>query len=179
MNPASPPAVTMPTPTHLHDLPSGRTVHLLADAVTEQLQIRSPQGQVEVEIVLTPAGPVVRVHGGKLEFATPQDVSIRCRSFAVETEAAVTIRGQEMRVKTDAAIYLNGETVRLNCPEDGSLPSASAVSLLTSRTAVLPTSTAALPTAAAPPASPPTAMPMCGCGNDTRLPHDSSAATTN
>lgn len=91
-------------------LPSGRSVVVSATAAGERLAVCGPEGGVEVEIALTPNGPVVRVHGAKLEVTAAADVSIACDKFHVTAT--------EMRVRTEKSIHLNGETVRLNCTED-------------------------------------------------------------
>jgi hypothetical protein len=84
-------------------LPSGRSVIVrLADG-TEELEIRSPRGDVEVRIVLTEAGPVVRLSGARLELEAAETVAVRCRRFEVRAEGD---------------ICLDGATVRLNSPEE-------------------------------------------------------------
>lgn len=87
-------------------LPSGRSV-VLRVGDTEELEIRSPDGEVEVRIVLTDAGPVVRLRAARLEMETTESVDIRCRDF--------NVRADEMRVKTDGDIHMNAAVIRLNC----------------------------------------------------------------
>lgn len=87
-------------------LPSGRSV-VLRVGDTEELEIRSPDGEVEVRIVLTDAGPVVRLRAARLEMETTESVDIRCRDF--------NVRADEMRVKTDGDIHMNATVIRLNC----------------------------------------------------------------
>jgi hypothetical protein len=93
-------------PATTRQLPSGRSVVLrVGDA--EELEVRSPDGEVEVRIVLTPSGPVVRLRGARLELEAAESVDVRCRDF--------NVRADEMRVKTDGDIHMNAAVIRLNC----------------------------------------------------------------
>jgi hypothetical protein len=87
-------------------LPSGRSVVLrVGDA--EELEVRSPDGEVEVRIVLTDAGPVVRLRAARLEVESAESVDVRCKNF--------NVRAGEVRVKTDGDIHMNAGVIRLNC----------------------------------------------------------------
>lgn len=90
----------------LQHLPSGRSVAVRTDG-GEELVVYSPQGQVEVRVLLTPDGPVVRVGAARLEIAA-NSVAVECETFDVRA-------GGEIRLKSGGALRLNGETVRLNC----------------------------------------------------------------
>jgi hypothetical protein len=91
-------------------LPSGRSVQLKLDGAGEAIEVRSPGGEVEVRIAFTAAGPVVTVHGGRLELGAPE-VAIRCKTFEVEASAGV-------EVKTPGDIKMNGAMIRLNCTDE-------------------------------------------------------------
>ena len=104
-------------------LPSGRSVVVRVNDSKEELEVRSPQGDVEVRITLTESGPVVSLRGARLELESPEAVSVKCRSFEVSTTEGtqltsagdVNITGHELRVKTESDIHLNGGIIRLNC----------------------------------------------------------------
>jgi hypothetical protein len=89
----------------------------------EELEIRDAEGEVEVCVILTVEGPVVRVRGGRLELDAVDTIAVRCRRFEVQTAEStelgsagdVRIAGRELRVKTQDDIHLNGKFVRLNC----------------------------------------------------------------
>jgi hypothetical protein len=108
-------------PTRL--LPSGRSVVVKVTGGCEELEIRDAEGQLEVSVVLTTDGPVVRVRGGRLELDAVDTVDVRCRRFEVHTAEStdlsssgpVRITGEELRVKTEDDIHLNGQVIRLNC----------------------------------------------------------------
>jgi phage gp45-like len=84
-------------------LPSGRSVVVRLAGGAEELEIRSSRGDVEVRIVLTEAGPVVRLCGARLELDAAETVAVNCRRF-------------EVRATDD--ICLDGATIRLNSPEE-------------------------------------------------------------
>ncbi len=83
-------------------LPSGRSVVVRLAGGAEELEIRSPQGAVEVRILLTDSGPVVRLSGARLELDAAETVAVSCRRFEVRAEGD---------------ICLDGAMIRLNSPE--------------------------------------------------------------
>jgi phage gp45-like len=103
-------------------LPSGRSVVVRVDGGREELEVRSPQGDVEVRITLTDAGPVVCLRGARLELESPEAIAINCRKFEVTTqegtelksEGAVRIEANEMNIKTEDDIRLKGKIIHLN-----------------------------------------------------------------
>jgi hypothetical protein len=107
-------------------LPSGRVVSLSVRKDLEELQVKSPDGLLELRVVFGPEGPVVSLQCARLELSAPDRISVRCRKFEVQTAEAVEISGAEFRATTSGNIWLNGEKVYLNCErseesmEDGS-----------------------------------------------------------
>jgi hypothetical protein len=95
-------------------LPSGRSVVVRFGEEGEDLEVRSPEGDVEVRIELTDAGPVIRLCGARLELEAAA-VAVRCREFDVRAEGPLRMSGGELRVKTEEDIHLNGGVIRLNC----------------------------------------------------------------
>jgi phage gp45-like len=103
-------------------LPSGRSVVVRVDGGREELEVRSPQGDVEVRITLTDAGPVVSLRGARLELESPDAVAVNCRKFEVNTQegtelksaGAVQIEANEMNVTTTDDIRLKGKIIHLN-----------------------------------------------------------------
>lgn len=106
-------------------LPSGRSVLLRTASGAEEIEVRSPAGDVEVRIVLTDAGPVVTLRGAKLEMEATDELALKCKRLSLDATDAASLRsqgglkveGQELRVRTTDDIHLNGAHVRLNCPE--------------------------------------------------------------
>jgi hypothetical protein len=109
--------------TRLRSLASGRSVLLTATEAGEELQIRSPNGELEVRITLGPGGPVVHVSGARLELDAPDTIAFRCRQLDVETVEGIRLAsagniqlaGEEMRVQTAGDIHMNADFIRLNC----------------------------------------------------------------
>jgi phage gp45-like len=98
-------------------LPSGRSVIVKTADGREELEIRSPQGEMEVRIVLTETGPVVQLRGARLELESPEMIALNCRRLEVNAVEDVRIAGRELRVRTEADIHMDGATIRLNCEE--------------------------------------------------------------
>jgi hypothetical protein len=110
-------------PDHDRVLPSGRSVLIKVKDGREELEVRSPQGEVEVRITLSDSGPVVNLRAARLELESADTLSLTCRRLEVNTIEAtklqssgtVQITGQEMQVQTQDDIHLNGKIIRLNC----------------------------------------------------------------
>jgi hypothetical protein len=104
-------------------LPSGRSVVLKIGDECENLEIRSPDGDVEVRIKLTNQGAVVSLRGGRLQMDSADAVALNCRRLDVVTTEGtalgsagdVLISGRAMRVKTENDIHMNGGVIHLNC----------------------------------------------------------------
>jgi hypothetical protein len=114
------------------ELPSGRSLVLRVADGQESIEIRTPQGQVELQIALTDAGPLVRLRAARLELEASDAVAVRCRRFELETSEAtelhsagvVRITSQELRVRTQDDIHMNGAFIRLNCDEEPAVTAA-------------------------------------------------------
>lgn len=106
----------------VHDLPSGRRVVLRFDEGQEDLEVRSAQGDLEVTITLTEAGPVVKLKGARLELESPEDVSLHCRNLEVKTsetlklhsEGDAELAGRETAVLAAGDLQLQGNRLFLN-----------------------------------------------------------------
>ncbi|MFM7112189.1 MAG: hypothetical protein ACKO26_13700 [Planctomycetota bacterium] len=98
-----------------YPLASGRKVVVSPgdESHPENLRVFSPQGKVEVEILLTAEGPLVRVAGASLSLDSASSISLRA-------DGPVGIEAEELRVRTRRSVHLNGETIRLNCDDDAS-----------------------------------------------------------
>ncbi len=95
-----------------YPLHSGRTLRVSAGPghLTDQMEILSADGLVEVEILLTANGPMVRVHGGSLKMSSTQSIQL-------ESAGPVEIKADELRVRTTRSVHMDGETIRLNCKD--------------------------------------------------------------
>jgi len=115
--PAEPPSVRPRV------LPSGRSVVLKIGDDCEDLEVRSPGGDVEVRITLTDQGAVVSLRGGRLQMESAGEVTLNCRRLEVVTTEGtalgsagdVLITGRSMRVQAENDIHMNGGVIHLNC----------------------------------------------------------------
>jgi hypothetical protein len=105
-------------------LPSGRTVVVKAHDHEEEIEIRSSGGEVEVRIVLTEQGPILRLRGARLEIDSSDTVAVNCRQFEVNATHGVQLRtagdvevrsNAEIRLKSGGQTYIDGDYVNLNC----------------------------------------------------------------
>lgn len=105
-------------------LPSGRRLSLDAFGGDERLEILSPTGVVELSIVLTPAGPVLRLNGAQLEIRAADTVSIECRRLELKARDELSIQAggdlgirsaADIRVKSAGQTFVDADYVNLNC----------------------------------------------------------------
>jgi len=105
-------------------LPSGRTLVVKAHDHEEEIEVRSSGGEVEVRIVLTEHGPILRLRGARLEIDSSDTVAVNCRQFEVNASDGVQLRtagdvgvqsGAEIRLKSGGQTYIDGDYVNLNC----------------------------------------------------------------
>lgn len=104
-------------------LPSGRSVVVRTAGNQEELEVRSPDGKVEVCITLTEQGAVVSLQASRLELGSPDTMALNCRRLQINTAEGtdllsggdVCITGREMRVQAKSDIHMNGGVIHLNC----------------------------------------------------------------
>jgi hypothetical protein len=105
-------------------LPSGRSVVLRLGPDAEAIEVRSPEGEVEVSITLTDQGPVVRLRAAQLQLQAADAVEVKCRHFAVHADASAQLQtggdlqlGAEgdLHIKTEQDTHINGRMIYLNC----------------------------------------------------------------
>jgi hypothetical protein len=115
------------------ELASGRSVACRSVAEScDEVTIRGSAGEVLLEVVLTPAGPVLRFHAAQVQIDCQGSFKVRCESFDVQTtgdivqQAGGTLRAESNEMSLEARrgnvdvranddVNLNGERVRLNC----------------------------------------------------------------
>ena len=115
------------TPTPARRLPSGRSVVMRAVQGQEELEIRTAEGELEVRITLTEAGPVIQLRGARLEVESPDAVLFHCRQFEVHAAERLDLQSggdagimaRELRVKTEGDVRIDGQVIRLNCEQTG------------------------------------------------------------
>lgn len=105
-------------------MPSGRTMSVSSGPAGEQIEVRSPDGQLEIRIALTPQGPVLSVSGAKLEINAAESVSVNCRdlsinatnSLSLETAGSVGIQAAgDIVAKSKGNTSIDAQVINLNC----------------------------------------------------------------
>ena len=119
-------------------LSSGRSVMVSGEQGSEQLEIRSPEGLVELRIALTKDGPVLSLSGVKLEINSTDSVAVNCREFRLATTETLSLSsggslglnaGGEIRTKSLGQTHFDASVLQLNSGDrsdydDASLPKA-------------------------------------------------------
>jgi hypothetical protein len=109
------PSETQAPQTAPQALPSGRSVVLRYGDGEEQIEVRSPSGEVEVRIVLTDRGPVVRLRGARLELEAPEEIALTCGRLAVHTKEALELASAgAVHVRAEEDLRLDGKMIYLN-----------------------------------------------------------------
>ena len=115
-----PPERGGPTPPDLEQeamaLPSGRSVAVVLRDGAEQLEVRAPDGGVEVTVTLTAAGPVVRMaSAARLELSAADTVAVECEDFTVDARRAIDMTcTEDMHIKTKKDVFVEGAVIWLN-----------------------------------------------------------------
>lgn len=106
-------------------LSSGRSLMIRRSRNHEELEIRSPDGEIEVRVLLSDGCPVVTVRGARLRVEAPESLTVQCRRFEVHADETAAIRsggnvdvtGEVIHVRTAGDIHMDGDVIRLNCGE--------------------------------------------------------------
>ncbi|MDX2016976.1 MAG: hypothetical protein SFY95_04960 [Planctomycetota bacterium] len=92
----------------------------------ETLEVRAPDGTLELRIALTDQGPVLSLRGVRLEIDSTEAVAVRCKEFAVETTGGLDLRAGgdvrlnargEVGLRSSGATNLDAEVLNLNCAD--------------------------------------------------------------
>jgi len=102
-----------------------RKITLSSGKMGESLEVYSPDGQLELQLVWTSGGASLKIAVAKLDICTTGEISMNCDSFNVsalqgismKSSGTVSINSGEIRAKTNKSIHLDGEKIRLNSPE--------------------------------------------------------------
>jgi hypothetical protein len=114
-------------------LPSGRQIVVRIEETTERLEIRSPQGDVEVSLELTDRGPVLKLSGVRLDIHATDTVALNCKDFRIRTSETFAVdSGGRVEFKSRGDTSIDANWLNLNCVEragsgyhdDPELPSA-------------------------------------------------------
>ena len=118
--------VALAAPAVSRSLPSGRHVVVRVDEHGETVEIRSPGGEVEIGIALTPDGPLLRLKGVRLEIAAAESVDVHCRRLRMRADERLELHAgdglaitsdRDVRVRTQGQTHLDGDWVNINCED--------------------------------------------------------------
>ena len=105
------------------DLPSGRQVAIRVDGDREQLVLVGVDGAVELQVVLTPDGPVLRMPTARVSLEGADSLSLSAKRLSLEgTEGVSVASGGDVQVKAagdvrataDGEVHLLGSMIYLN-----------------------------------------------------------------
>jgi len=84
-------------PDHVMVLASGRVITVTPEAEggVERVEIRSPTGELEVSVVMTPEGPRLRIRALDIDLDAARSLRMRCQTLAIDVEqdAGVNVGG--------------------------------------------------------------------------------------
>lgn len=76
------------------------------------LRLRHPeQAPVDVEITITPRGPVIRARASALEIDAAEDIVARCERFSINATESVSVRAREITQQASGALHCTGAEV--------------------------------------------------------------------
>jgi hypothetical protein len=87
-------------------LPSGRSVVLRINGAKEELEVRSPTGEVELVVTFGEHGPELRLRAARLDLEAVETLAVDFGRFEVRTG--------ELSVQAEGDIDLKGKVIRLN-----------------------------------------------------------------
>ncbi len=102
------------------DLDHGRTAEIRAD---RDLEVRSPDGTVELRVRITEDGPVLFFEGARVQFQAADSIEMKCKHFSVQadeslelgSEGTVGVRSKgEIRVESEDDCRVVGKMIWLN-----------------------------------------------------------------
>ncbi|MEO7329886.1 MAG: hypothetical protein ABI193_15010 [Minicystis sp.] len=78
----------------------------------DRVTIRAASGEVELSVLMTAQGPVLRFRAADLELASTKDVRVRCDNFKVEARGEISHESQgDLRQRTggNASVKVRGK----------------------------------------------------------------------
>jgi hypothetical protein len=102
----------------LSRLPSGRLLHAIVGGRGEVLEVRSPEGRLELRVRLTDEGPVLELDAARLDLTSIGAIDLSCERFAVRARQGVDIHSDaEVAIRGTGNVHVDGDNVLLNCGE--------------------------------------------------------------
>ena len=92
----------------LSELPSGRQLRVIDGRAGETVEVRSPDGVVELRVRLTDDGPVLEFEAARIDLRASHDVNVECERFSVRAR-------EDMQLRSAEDIHIDGDNVLINC----------------------------------------------------------------
>lgn len=106
----------LPDPPSLRLPRSGRRLTVASEERGEILEIRDPEGLVELRIVATPEGPVLMFHSARMQL-TARDINLDCDRFALRSSDVEIISDDQVAIRGEGDVTVDGMHLLLNCGE--------------------------------------------------------------
>jgi phage gp45-like len=85
--------------------------------------VRSAAGDLELSVVLTPEGPVLKLRGVRLQIDSTESVDLSCKQFNVHTQQGINLSSDgEFRLRTQGQTHLDAELINLNGGDRSTYP---------------------------------------------------------
>lgn len=103
-----------------------RTQQNKTGGASEQIELRTAGGELELLISITEAGPIVSVRAAKLELHSSDTVAVNCRrlelnaaeSISLGSRGDISLRAEsQLCLKSMDETFIDGKMVNLNCQE--------------------------------------------------------------
>jgi hypothetical protein len=83
-------------------LQHGRHLSIAANGEDDLVEIRNPEGSLELRVRMTAEGPVLQMESLRLSLKAAQDVEVECANFSVRSS-------EQMTLQSDGALRISGE----------------------------------------------------------------------
>ena len=92
------------------DLPSGRSVEAIAEGTADRLTVRNREGLVELEVLMTERGPLLRFRSADLELTSTGEVRVDCERFQVRAEKDIVhVSGGNLELAAEGAVKVRAK----------------------------------------------------------------------
>lgn len=99
---------------HTLELQNSKTLTVTPEGDHDLVEVRGAEGQVELRIQLTPAGPVLQMESVRLSLKAAESVNVECKSFEVRATEVVDLHsdgGMQLSGQADVHVNANGDVI--------------------------------------------------------------------
>ena len=104
-------------------LRGGRELRVTADEAADLVEISAASGEIELRLVITDEGPVLKLDGVRLAIRAAESVDVQCKTFTVSASESVEVSSEgqldiksekELRVTSPDDVRVRGRFIYLN-----------------------------------------------------------------